>query len=232
MSLHRLCDGMKASRGLTVARCIQWWLTPKGFHGWPLPHFTSVVGKLEVVIMQGKKVLDWWEAAWAGGKFPHTLMLTDQNLHVVIWKARERGSVLQLLSSYLSQGCTSTGHAFFTTPYSEKERRELSLYYHFLACKPHTDSDIIFSRIAWQQLVPDLHTTPAFLCIELSIDFLTRHLELLFGYFRRFAVPWNWDQSFTSYGCLEAIQRWTTQQVESSAGEREGPHSLSQSTTF
>lgn len=40
--------------------------------------------------MQGKKVLDWRQAAGASGKFPHALVLTNQHLHVVIWKATVR----------------------------------------------------------------------------------------------------------------------------------------------
>lgn len=62
--------------------------------------------------MQGKKILNWWEAARAGGKFPHTFMLTNQHLHVVIWKTRADKWVPPIcwMSKLQSQSHSYTGH--------------------------------------------------------------------------------------------------------------------------
>lgn len=46
--------------------------------------FTSVVGKLQVVIMEGKEVLDGRDPARARGQLPDTVVLAGQDLHVVI----------------------------------------------------------------------------------------------------------------------------------------------------
>lgn len=46
--------------------------------------FTSVIGKLQVVVVEGKEVLDGRDAARARGQLPDTVVLAGQHLHVVI----------------------------------------------------------------------------------------------------------------------------------------------------
>lgn len=51
---------------------------------------TSVIGKLQVIIVEGKEVFDGWDAAWARGEFSDTVVFAGQDLHVVIWWEKER----------------------------------------------------------------------------------------------------------------------------------------------
>lgn len=46
--------------------------------------FTSVIGKLQVVIMEGKEIFNGWDSARTCGKFSDTVMFAGQDLHVVI----------------------------------------------------------------------------------------------------------------------------------------------------
>lgn len=53
---------------------------------------TSVVGKLQVVVMEGQEILDGRDAARARGELPHAVVLAGQQLHVVICQEkREKG---------------------------------------------------------------------------------------------------------------------------------------------
>lgn len=50
--------------------------------------FTSVVGKLQVVIMEGEEVFDGRDPSRARGELPHTVVLAGQDLHVVICQGK------------------------------------------------------------------------------------------------------------------------------------------------
>lgn len=79
--------------------------------------------------MQGKKVLNRGEAAGAGGKFPHAFMLTDQHLHVVIWKTRAKTWVPPVyLMSRLKVRATVTQDIPYPTTLSESGIIIISLH--------------------------------------------------------------------------------------------------------
>lgn len=47
---------------------------------------TSVIGKLQEIIMEGEVVVNRGESSRSRGQLPDTLVLTHQNLQVVIWE--------------------------------------------------------------------------------------------------------------------------------------------------
>lgn len=55
--------------------------------------FTSVIGKLQVVVVEGKEVLDGRDAARARGQLPDTVVLAGQDLQVVICQDKRRAGL-------------------------------------------------------------------------------------------------------------------------------------------
>ena len=52
--------------------------------------FTSVIGKLQVVVMEGKEIFDGRDTARTRGEFSDTVMFAGQDLHVVICQEKRK----------------------------------------------------------------------------------------------------------------------------------------------
>lgn len=85
------------------------------------PSFTSVIGKLQVVIMERKVVLNGWQTPRTGGKFSDTLMLTHQDLHVVICEG-EREMTMSVLRRLMISSREMSSAGFMETNFHGTSR--------------------------------------------------------------------------------------------------------------